>query len=477
MVDEETLGGRFSLGPAVASGGMATVHRGVDRETGEAVAIKLLYSNGTIDTERFEREASILAQLSHEAIVRYIAHGVTPSGRLYLVMEWIEGTTLSRRAYDPGLCPDEGIAVVRCIAAALAELHQRGLVHRDVKPANVLLQQGDIGRIKLIDFGISRTAGSGSVTRTGHMVGTLGYMAPEQARGERLLDARVDVFALGCMLYECLTGQALFTGATPLVVQARLLFEDPPPLEQALPSAPPLLADLIGRMLAKDPDHRPPDASAVAAALAAVGPIPGPRRRHAEASETEVLEGSLGQASSASQLHLLPRGAEDAGLMSVILAELVGKDAIAGAATLDLTALDERARDLDAAARPHGGQVELLSDGSVVAVVVSQDDAAGHAARAARCALALRPLVGAAQMILVTGRRASVGGESFESLVDRGARAVAVAAVLSRHRGARPDRSPGAGVLLDTFTAGLVDLGFIVSPGKGGAYLHGERSG
>lgn len=474
MVEEETLGGRFNLGPAVASGGMATVHRGVDRTTGEAVAIKLLYGNGAIDLERFEREASILAQLSHDAIVRYIAHGVAPSGRLYLVMEWIEGTTLSRRAYDPGLCPDEGIAVVRAVAAALAEMHQRGLVHRDVKPANVLLQQGHLDRIKLIDFGISRTVGSGSVTRTGHMVGTLGYMAPEQARGERLLDARVDVFALGCMLYECLTGQALFTGATPLVVQSRILFEDPPPLEQTLPGAPPLLADLIERMLAKDRAHRPPDASAVVAALSAVGPIPGPRRRHAEASETEVIEGSLGQASSVEPLPL-PRGAEDAGLMSVILAELVGKDAIAGAATLDLTALDERARDLDAAARPHGGRVELLSDGSVVAVVVSQDEPADHAARAARCALALRPLVGAAQMVLVTGRRASAGGESFESLVDRGARAVAVAAVLGRHRGARPDRSPGAGVLLDTFTAELVDLGFIVSPGKGGAYLHGER--
>jgi eukaryotic-like serine/threonine-protein kinase len=141
-VDQEAIGGRWSLGPVVASGGMGTVHRGVDRATGEAVAIKLLYGSEAIDAQRFEREASILAQLSHASIVRYIAHGVTAEGRLYLVMEWIEGMTLLRRAFDPGLTPDEGLAVVRRVAAALSEMHGRGLVHRDIKPDNVLLEGG-----------------------------------------------------------------------------------------------------------------------------------------------------------------------------------------------------------------------------------------------------------------------------------------------------------------------------------------------
>src|SRR5262249_34890757 len=153
-----------------------------------------------------KREARLLAELRHPAIVRYESHGVTPAGEPYLVMEWLAGETLSERLFRGTLSVEEAVVLGRRVAEAPSAAHERGVLHRDIKPDNLFLSEGMIERVKVVDFGIARTgAAARVVTRTGVLVGTVGYMAPEQVRGELDADARVDVFSLGCVLFEALT--------------------------------------------------------------------------------------------------------------------------------------------------------------------------------------------------------------------------------------------------------------------------------
>src|SRR5262249_5346179 len=157
----------------------------------------------------FTREALVLAELMTPGIVRYVAHGVAETGALYLVMEWLDGCDLAERLKTGPMSVDESILVIRQAAAALVPAHQRGSVHRDIKPSNLFLAGGDVTELRLVDFGVARLAEAGGPsTQTGLVIGTPGYMAPEQARGDRDVDARADVFSLGCVLFECLTGRA-----------------------------------------------------------------------------------------------------------------------------------------------------------------------------------------------------------------------------------------------------------------------------
>src|SRR5579859_254155 len=247
------VGGRFVVTARAASGGMANVYRGLDRETGQAVAIKVLAQGVEDEDGRFVREVNVLASLRHPAVVRYIAHGVGSDGRSYLVMEWLDGETLRQRLARGRLKLADGVTLSRTLAEALAEAHAHGVIHRDVKPSNVLLPlDGDVSRAKLLDFGIAHLRGATRVhTRTGMMLGTPGYMAPEQARGEPQIDARTDVFALGCLLLESVCGQPAFSGEHPMALLAKILFDEPPPLRQLRPDAPEALESLVRAMLAK----------------------------------------------------------------------------------------------------------------------------------------------------------------------------------------------------------------------------------
>src|SRR5262249_12458140 len=144
-------------------------------------------------------------------------------------MEWLEGEDLKQRIVREPLAIEECIALARRVADALGEAHAQGVIHRDIKPSNLFLVDGDIERLKVIDFGLARdkdATGSQSETRAGMVIGTLGYMAPEQARGSLAVDARADVFSLGCVLYECLTGQPAFAGEHLMAVLAKILLEE-----------------------------------------------------------------------------------------------------------------------------------------------------------------------------------------------------------------------------------------------------------
>src|SRR5262249_20006747 len=157
------------------------------------------------DVERFEREATILADLRHPGIVRYVAHGASRSGERYIAMEWLEGEDLAARLAKKRLSVPESLRLMRHAVAALAFAHERGLVHRDIKPSNLFVVGGDVDHIKIVDFGIARVSREHRrLTATGIVLGTLGYIAPEQLEAPGDSDPRTDVFSLGCVLFECL---------------------------------------------------------------------------------------------------------------------------------------------------------------------------------------------------------------------------------------------------------------------------------
>jgi len=267
---------RFQMEREAGLGGMGVVYRAIDCQCGRAVALKVLRKTDPTAIRRFEREAEALGTLDHPRIVRYFAHGHSEEGEPYLAMEWIEGESLSPRlaralvAGQP-LGVREVVALGHALADALAAAHALGIVHRDVKPSNILLVDGRLEEPKLADFGIVRAdSPAGSMTTSGTVIGTVGYMAPEQARGADDLDGRADLFSLGCVLYRCLTNAEVFEGTGAVVVLAKLLLHEAPRVSNHRAAVPPALDDLIARLLAKDPADRPPTATAVKDELARI---------------------------------------------------------------------------------------------------------------------------------------------------------------------------------------------------------------
>jgi tetratricopeptide (TPR) repeat protein len=283
------IAGRFELRALVAAGGMGTVHQAVDRQSGQSVALKLMGEVGGVEAgERFKREARLLAELDHPTVVRFVDAGVEPDGRLYLAMEWLEGEDLAKRLRRGPLGVAAAVGVARRIAEGLSAAHARGIVHRDVKPHNVFLVDGRLDRLKLVDFGIAFVAGAQSgITRTGMTIGTPEYMAPEQARGDRTLDARCDVYSLGCVLYQAIVGTPPFVGPTPVSVVAELLLSEAPRVGSRAPGVPPELDQLVAAMLSKDPAARPADGRAIAERLLAL--------EHATPLSREVTSATLSQ--------------------------------------------------------------------------------------------------------------------------------------------------------------------------------------
>jgi eukaryotic-like serine/threonine-protein kinase len=266
----DVIGARFEVERLAGSGGTSIVYRARDLERGVDVALKALRPMEEEDESRFAREVSVLAQVRHPSIVEYVAHGVTDAGQPYLAMEWLEGESLSARLHRGPLSVAETVTLGQKIAAALGEAHALGIVHRDIKPSNLLLCGRRVDAVKLLDFGVARHHSLLGLTLTGTLVGTPGYMAPEQARGLRDIDPRADVFALGCLLFRCLTGRPAFGTGDVMVMVFKILSEEPPRIRDLVPAAPPELDDLIARMLLKAPAGRPLDGAAVAAELAEI---------------------------------------------------------------------------------------------------------------------------------------------------------------------------------------------------------------
>ncbi|MGM0817843.1 MAG: protein kinase domain-containing protein [Actinomycetota bacterium] len=262
------LGGRYLLEERIAVGGMASVWRAHDETLRRTVAVKLLHDHLAADEdlrERFRREAVAAAKLGHPGIVGLYDTGEHPEAT-YLVMAYVEGPTLRDLLAERGrLEVGEAAAVTTQVAEALSYAHARGLVHRDVKPANILLEVE--GGARIADFGIAKVAESArDLTQTGTVLGTAAYVAPEQVRGEAV-DGRADEYALACVLYEAVSGRRPFEAESAMTMAAQRLNEDPLPLRAVRPDVPRGLDGVVMTALARDPDDRYPDLAAFARAL------------------------------------------------------------------------------------------------------------------------------------------------------------------------------------------------------------------
>ncbi|MFO0551347.1 MAG: protein kinase [Polyangiaceae bacterium] len=267
------VGGRFRILERVAAGGMGTVFKAADLATNGVVALKLVRSFDSSEArERFQQEAEILGELRHPRVVGFVASGSIGESGAYLALEWLDGVDLLAKLGAGALALREATGVVGALADALAAAHARGIVHRDIKPANVILRGGDVTQPVLIDFGIAALATARqTITLAGMTVGTPGYMAPEQIRGERAADARVDVYGLGCLLFHLVAGHPPFVGPTPMSVVAEVLLSEAPRLSSRACGVPPELDALAASMLARDPARRPAAVRAVADELARIG--------------------------------------------------------------------------------------------------------------------------------------------------------------------------------------------------------------
>lgn len=432
MEPGRTIGERFTIESVAGQGGTATVYRARDRDRdGGIVALKIGHPGTPAETERFVVEARVLAELQHANIVRYVAHGVMPSGEWYLALEWLDGEDLAQRLKRRPMSVRETIDVIERAADALGHAHRRGVIHRDVKPSNLFLVAQRTDDIRLLDFGVARRDSMQAITRTGLMLGTLGYMSAEGVRGTRL-DARADVFALGCVLFKCITGTNAFAGESALSVLAKILLEVPPRLAELAP-VPSWLDELCARMLAKDRDARPDDGAAVAAEL----------RLHAK----DVVDLDTRPPASVSAPGIT---AGEQRLVSVALVRI---------AHAEPDAIDRVAERVQAL----GGHLEPMGGSAIISI---QGGAATDlAARAARCALLVRRAFGTAPIALATGRAVVSARTPFGDVIERAARILELPVEASSEMRA---------IRIDDVTAGLLDASFVVVHDARGATLRGE---
>jgi serine/threonine-protein kinase len=256
------LGQRYRLDERIASGGMGDVWRGVDDVLGRTVAVKLLLPSLLEEpgfTERFRGEARTMATISHPGVVDVYDYGSDSAIGAYLVMEYIHGEALSRTLARVGrLTAGRTMALVAQAAEALHAAHQAGVVHRDVKPGNLLVRPD--GTLVLTDFGIARQAGAAQLTADGSVLGTASYISPEQAMGEKATPLS-DIYALGVVAYQCLSGYRPFEGDNPLEIAMRHVREQPPPMPPDVPAS---ARAVVERAMQKRPQDRYPNAAAFA---------------------------------------------------------------------------------------------------------------------------------------------------------------------------------------------------------------------
>jgi eukaryotic-like serine/threonine-protein kinase len=270
---QRILAGRYRLDEVIGRGGMSTVYRGTDLALDRTVAVKValdpLAEENPVYVARFKREARAAAALSDPGVVTVYDAGADGPTR-YIVMEYVEGQNLSEllREQEPAhrLDPARAARIAEEVAGTLAVAHAAGIVHRDIKPGNIMVGPGD--RVKVLDFGIARISEGVSLTQTASVLGTAPYMAPEQAMGNPA-DARSDIYSLGCVLYEMLTGKPPFMADVPAAVLHQQVRVQPKPPRERNPDVPPALNALVLEMLAKNPDDRPQTASEVHDRLAA----------------------------------------------------------------------------------------------------------------------------------------------------------------------------------------------------------------
>jgi serine/threonine-protein kinase len=288
----QVLAGRYVLGEVLGTGGMATVWRATDEVLGREVAVKVLSPQYAADPRfaaRFEREARHAAQLSHPRLVTVFDSGID-DGTAFIVMELVAGRTLRQVLDDAGfLPPGQAVGIAAAVCEGLEVAHAAGLVHRDIKPANIVVSGGEV---KILDFGIARADGTAGGTRTMGVLGTVTYLSPEQASG-RPARRQSDLYSLGCVLFEMLTGEPPFTADSAVGLAHRHVHDDPGPPSARQPWVPAQLDGITARLLAKDPAARPGDAAAAKAELLAALNPDATSTPHEEVVRSGLSHGKL----------------------------------------------------------------------------------------------------------------------------------------------------------------------------------------
>jgi serine/threonine-protein kinase len=266
------LGGRYRLTRLVAAGGMGAVFEARDEREGRDVALKLLHRELTSERDvrrRFRRESSVLLALDHPCVVRVLDIGTSDDELLFSVMELLEGETLhARLERERGIAAADLVPVVQGIADGLSAAHAHGVIHGDLKPANVFLlaEPGDALPVKLLDFGLSKVLGLERLTRTGELIGTPAYMAPELLTGKGELDERIDTYAFGVILYQCLAGEPPFRGKVPGKLMMDIVMGDAPALTEQAPDVPADVAAVVRQAMSRQRERRFGSATALARA-------------------------------------------------------------------------------------------------------------------------------------------------------------------------------------------------------------------
>jgi tetratricopeptide (TPR) repeat protein len=460
---------RFRIVGLARKGGMGSVYRARDLMRDVDVAVKLSHRlAGGHEARRMMREAQALAErlmeLRHPHIVEYVAHGIADADQPYLVMEWLEGHDLATRLRQGPLAEADVVALALTVARTLSLVHGCGIVHRDIKPGNLFVVGGDLACVKLIDFGfVHMDQASSSLTPTGMFLGTPGYMAPEQIEEARAVDGRADLYALGGVMFACLTQRLPFEGTHFMSVLGKVMLEEAPRVHEFRGDVSPALGALIARLLRKKPADRPPSADALAAELDRLhgfthDGMPAPLH-----AQTAVSHG-------------------EQRFFTVLLAGPLPSDK-----TASLVAHVQRIAG-------HGAEVVRLADGTLLAIFGGGSTLDDTAVRAARCALAMRETGMVAPMVVATGRGRTDTRQPVGEVIERAvalrfgdalhsAQTLAVAAdtlpgvSLTGEGRQEPSRStdqasaaaenPFEGILVDDVTANLVASRFEIGPHTG----------
>lgn len=478
------FGSRFEVDRLIASGGMGLIYRAKDRLSGQFVALKLLLHEEAAsgpDAERFIREAQLLSQLRHPCIVGYITHGQTLEGQLYLATEWLDGEDLASRLATRGLTLAESVACIRCAAAGLQAAHERGIVHRDIKPGNLFLRDCRAERTTLLDFGIARPdLLTQALTATGIAIGTPNFMAPEQARGERTVGPAADIFSLGCVLFQCLTGGLPFFADQPIAVLTKILAEEAPSVLMFRPDLPLGIDALVKRMLHKDPQKRPQHGAELLAALDALGNsivtdggLGGPAAPDAntDGDDQKLLCVIVGTLAAPTQEEVAPNADADDDENLPTRSIQVGELALSVADSTLRAAIAAIAQSFDAPAK-------WLADGSLIVTLVGKGSATDLVQSAGRCALAIARAWPDAQVAMATGRGIVTQQLPVGDAIDRAfqlvrSRARTPAPLHDTLVNTKPDSSPS--IWLDDVSTGLLNGCYqLARPNDGPTMLVGE---
>ena len=507
------VAGRYIIEAFAGAGGMASVYKARDEEAGRIVALKVLQSQSLRFDKRFARESKMLHELRHPAIVRCFDSGITATQEQYLVMEWLEGLDLTTQVRQQPLSIAESLTLITRIASALEFIHARRVVHRDVKPANIFLPGGDVHAAKLLDFGVARWSGvSRSLTRPGVRFGTPAYMSPEQVRGVRHLNPRTDIFSLGCVLYECLTGIPAFTGSDAMAVLCKILVDQPPDVHEYLPTVPDQIVALLDRMMAKRWSERPKSTEVIAETGRLHDSLPSnelhARPRHTvdrraitgseqrlahvvvAATSPEIFDAvnestvwlrefhTLATLGSGQIADVPDRLSDGSGEHAPVPMEVIGAQSTAVGSS-EFTVSPHQLGRIARALKPIGARFSVLGDGSIIAVLEAQirrsptarATAVDQVANAARCALRLREELPKSLVALATGRSLISNHQLVGQVVDR---------AIELLRGvARKEQAflRGGEIRIDAVTRGLLGPRFELDGNTERGYLLlGERS-